>query len=97
MFATAFYSFEMWKHYEMCATWARGYATRYIENGNMTMVVEKTEEAIELLKKSKKHMLEGMWVDFKSMSIDNFKCGTIDDSIKDVRAALRTAPVLWNP
>ena len=96
-FATVFDIFEMWKHYEMCAAWARDYATRYIENGNMSMTVEKTEESIHCLKRNKEHMLEGMFVDFKINAIDDFKYSTVDDSIKKVRTTLRTTTVLWNP
>jgi hypothetical protein len=91
MFGTAFNNFEMWKHYEMCLTHARVYATAGIQNGDMPFTLEHTENAIKCLKWIKKHMFQGRFVDYKTLE------DPIEDAIKEMRAALRTTSVFWNP
>ena len=90
MFGTAFNNFEMWKHLEMCATWARNYARSYIEDENMPMAIEKTQEAIAILKRIKEHMFQGRFVDYKTVD------DPIEDAIKEMCATLRSTPVVWN-
>lgn len=91
MFGTAFDNFEMWKHYEMCLTHARDYATSGIRRGDMPFALEHTEEAIAHLKWIKWHMFQGRFVDYKTVE------DPIEDAIKEMRAALRTTSVFWNP
>ena len=90
MFGTAFNDFEMWKHLEMCVTHHRDYATSGIKNGNMPFALEHTVDAIKCLKRIKEHMFNGRFVDYKTVE------DPIEDVIKEMRAALRTAPVFWN-
>ena len=92
MFGTAFHHFEMWKHFDMCAKGAAEYAMQcMLDCGDMPKALENTKEAIHCLKRIKWHMFEGRFVDYKT------KEDPIDDSIKKLRAALRTTPVRWNP
>jgi hypothetical protein len=90
MFGTAFDNFEMWKHLEMCLTHDRYYATSGIERGDMPFALEHTQYAIKILKRIKEYMYEGRFVDYKTVE------DPIEDAIKEMRAALRTTPVLWN-
>ena len=80
----------MWKHYEMCAMHARVSAMAGIEDGNMPYALENTEQAIAILKRIQSHMYEGRFVDYKTVD------DPIEEAIKEMRAALRTAPVFWN-